>query len=233
MSMTETQVLPTHIGLILDGNRRWAQKNNLPTLEGHKRGAEVFKDIALHAFDSGIQYVSAFVFSSENWSRTEEEVGYLMRLVVKAVETYLDEFHQRGIRIVIIGRRDGLRSKVLAAINRTEEKTQHNSKGTLVLCFNHGGRQEIVDACRALVQSGCAVNEIDEDMMTGAMQYPDVPDIDLVIRTSGEQRLSGFMLWRAAYAELLFIPAYWPDYTTQDFDDAVNEYQRRSRRFGC
>lgn len=224
--------LPCHVGIILDGNRRWAKEHGMQSLEGHRKGAEVFKEVALHAFDKGIKYLSAFVFSTENWKRTEEEVSYLMKLVVKAVERYLEEFDKRGIKIVVAGKRDNLSKTVLKAIEKTEDKTKANSKGTLVLCFNYGGQQEIVDACNQIISSNrdnktVSIKEIEQNLYS-----PDVPEIDLLIRTSGEQRTSGFMLWRAAYAELLFIDKYWPDYSCEDFDDSLSEYEKRCRRFG-
>lgn len=230
--MSEPAVLPVHLGIILDGNRRWATAKGLPTLEGHREGAEVFKEVALAAFDRGIEYLSAFVFSTENWSRTEEEVGYLMKLVVRAVESYLDTFNKRGIRIVILGRRSGLAPSVLKAIERTEEKTKENTKGTLALCFNYGGQEEIVDAVRQLVAQGLTPKEITKDVVAGALYSPEIPPIDLLIRTSGEHRTSGFMLYRSDYAELYFTDKFWPDFTASDLDKALATYTGRSRRFG-
>lgn len=229
MTNSNDSSLPAHVGIILDGNRRWAKQQGLPTLEGHRRGAEVFKEIAVHAFERGVANVSAYIFSTENWQRTEEEVGYLMQLVTKAVEQYLDEFNERGIRVVILGRREGLRKKVLESIARTEEKTKTNTRGTLALCFNYGGREEVVDAAQALSQAGQGITI---ESIGSALYQPQLPDLDLVIRTSGEQRLSGFMLWRAAYAELYFSPVMWPAFTSEDFDQALQEFSNRQRRFG-
>jgi undecaprenyl diphosphate synthase len=230
--MSETNPIPAHLGIIMDGNRRWAKENGLPTLEGHQRGAEVFKEIALGAFERGIKYLSAFVFSTENWSRTEEEVGYLMNLVMKAVENYLDEFNEHGIRIVVLGRREGIREKVLEAIKNTEEKTKNNPKGTLALCFNYGGLEELVDAIKSIVAAGTAAEAVSSETLRNALYSPEVPDVDLLIRTSGEYRTSGFMLARAAYAELYFAEKYWPDFTLGDLDAALAEYAKRERRFG-
>lgn len=230
MTETNIQTIPNHVGIILDGNRRWAKAKGLPTLEGHREGAEVFKQIASHAFDKGVKYLSGYIFSTENWSRTEEEVGYLMKLVIRAVESYLDEFHKRGIKIVILGRRDGLRAKVLEAIQQAETKTAANTKGTLALCFNYGGREEIVDAARGLATQN---KEITSENIQKALYAPEIPDVDLIIRSSGEQRLSNFMLWRAAYSELYFSDKYWPDFKTADFDQALASYTDRQRRFGA
>jgi len=230
--MSEPSTLPTHVGLILDGNRRWAKGRGLPTLEGHRQGSEVFKEIALAAFDRGIKYLSAYVFSNENWSRAEEEVGYLMKLVMKATEKYLDVFDKADIRIVILGRREGLDKKVLAAIERTEEKTKDNTRGTLALCFNYGGHEEIVDAVRRMSEQGIDAKDITSEAIASALYAPDIPPLDLLVRTSGEQRISGFMLYRAAYAELYFVDKFWPDFTAADLDTALEEFARRQRRFG-
>lgn len=224
--------MPKHLGVILDGNRRWARAQGLPTLEGHRKGAEVFKEIALAAFDRGVQHISAYIFSTENWSRSEEEVGYLMNLVIKVTESQLDAFHKAGIRIVILGQRQGLSKKVLAAIERTEEKTKDNSRGTLALCFNYGGQQEIADAVRMIVERGTAPDEITPEIIEAALYHPEIPPVDLLIRTSGEQRLSGFMLYRAAYAELYFTDKHWPAFTIDDLDAALADYAGRDRRFG-
>lgn len=226
-------VIPTHLGIILDGNRRWANANGLSLLEGHRKGAEVFKDIALGTFDRGVKYLSAFVWSTENWSRTEEEVSYIMGLVVKGVEDYLDSLHKEGVRVIVLGRRDGLRRKVLEAIRKTEEKTRDNTRGTLALCFNYGGQEEIVDAFKTLVARGISENEVSAEAISKALYAPDMPPIDLLIRTSGEQRTSGYMMWRADYAELHFNDKLWPDFTPGDLDVALADFSKRKRRFGA
>ena len=224
--------LPAHVGIIMDGNRRWARARALPTLEGHRRGLETFRDITKAALARQIPYLTAYVFSTENWSRTQEEVSYLMGLVIKAVESYLDEFHELGVRVTIIGSRDGLDKKVLAAVDRTEEKTKNNTAMTVGLCFNYGGHQEIVDAVRGLVASGVPAGEITKQLIASRLYCPEVPPCDLIIRTSGEQRLSGFMLWRSEYAEFRFIDKHWPDFTETDLDEALTDYASRKRRLG-
>lgn len=224
---------PNHVGIILDGNRRWAKAAGKKTLDGHQRGAEVFKDISVSLFERGIKYVSAFIFSTENWQRKAEEVDYLMRLVIKAVELHLDEYHQKNIRIKILGSRDNLNKKVIKAIERTEDKTANNDGGTLALCFNYGGRQEIVDATKRIIESGIAVDEVTEEIVANNLYAPEIPDIDLLVRSSGEQRLSGFMLWRVSYAELAFTSTYWPDMTPAKMDAIIEDYSNRKRRFGC
>jgi len=231
--MSDTSVIPVHVGIVLDGNRRWAQEKGLPSLKGHRAGMDVLKDVSFRAFERGVQYLSAFVFSTENWQRAEDEVNYLMDLTVKAVEKYLDEYHERGIKVVILGRRKGIRQKVLDVIDQAEEKTKDNTLGTLALCFNYGGKEELVDAVKSIVDRGVTSTEVNGDLLAESMYYPTIPDVDLIIRTSGEQRTSGFMLYRAAYAELYFSKKHWPDFTSEDFDSALEEYEKRERRYGA
>lgn len=221
-----------HVGIILDGNRRWAKDHGLKTLEGHQQGAEVFKTIALAAFERGIPYLSAYVFSTENHNRAKDEVSYLMKLVIKATEKYLDEFHKKGIRIVVLGSRDGLNPQVLKAIDRTVGKTKSNKKGTLALCFNYGGQQEIIDAVKAMAEKGIDLTKLDKETFEQFLYAPEVPPVDLLIRTSGEKRTSGFMMWRTEYTELHFADKYWPDFTMDDLNDAIEIYENRERRFG-
>lgn len=239
MSETVTQsgtlapVVPRHVCLILDGNRRWARAHNLPLMEGHRQGFENFKTVARHALDSGVEVLSAFIFSTENWSRSAEEVSYLMNLLLKVIEKDLRELHKDGIKILILGTRQKLDQKIIDAIDRTEELTKNNTNGLLCLCFNYGGHQEIIEGVQALVEQGIAAADItrkklDEYMYGGT----EVPPVDLMIRTSGEKRLSGCMLWRSDYAELYFDDVMWPDFGPDRFDMAINEYNRRHRRFG-
>jgi undecaprenyl diphosphate synthase len=225
--------VPQHIGIIMDGNRRWAKDHDLATRQGHARGQEVLRDIAQAAFESGVKYLSVYAFSTENWRRTEEEVGYLMRLLVKGVDMYMQEFNDAGIRVVFLGRRDNLDAKILRSIEKAEQNTKSNEKGTLAICFNYGGHQEIVDVARQIVANDHTVDDIDEQMIEKYLYGPEIPPIDLIIRTSGEQRLSNFMLWRAAYSELYFVDKHWPDFTAEDLRQAVDEYIHRGRRFGA
>ena len=232
MTKPATTDVPIHLGIILDGNRRWAKAHKLPTFDGHREGAEVFREIALATFERGIKFLSAWVFSTENWARSPEEIGYLMNLVTRAVNKYLDEFHKRGIKIVILGRQEGLESKVLRALQAAATKTSNNTKGNLVICFNYGGREEIVDTVKKLLDQKTSPDELTVDDITSNLYQPDIPAIDLVIRTSGEHRTSGFMLWRSDYAELYFTDKFWPDFTVEDLDNALADYQQRHRRFG-
>jgi undecaprenyl diphosphate synthase len=224
---------PHHIGLILDGNRRWAKANGKRSYTGHRRGADLLKELSIELFDKGTNIISAFVFSTDNWKRKSEEVDYLMRLFLKLVDSYLTDFRTRNVRIRILGSRDNLNPKVLDAIVRAESETKDNTGGTLALCFNYGGRQEIVDATKKILVSGTDVAEITVDLLSSYMYAPEIPDIDLLIRTSGEHRLSGYMLWRSIYAELAFIDKNWPDMTMDDFNIVLEDFANRKRRFGC
>lgn len=225
-------VIPNHIGFILDGNRRWAREQGLSTLEGHRMGYENLKDIAQHCFDSGVGYVSAFIFSTENWSRSKEEVGYLMDLAIKIATKDTDELVKNNVKVVMVGSEEGMPSRVAKAFRSVQERSKNNTGGVLALCFNYGGFQEITDAVRLIVDSGIKSVEITKDIVAENLYHPEIPSIDLMIRTSGEQRISNFMLWRMAYAELLFVKKHWPAFTVSDLDKALEEYGNRNRRFG-
>lgn len=231
--MTEQSAgVPHHIGLILDGNRRWARERNLPTLQGHNKGYDNLRTVLDAAIERGVKYVSAFIFSTENWSRTEEEVGYLMDLALRMVVRDVKEIHKKNIRVVWIGSEERVSDKLKKAIRNAEELTKDNTAGTLGLCFNYGGQREIVEGVRQLVADGVQPEDITEEKLAEYLYHPEVPPIDLLIRTSGEQRISNFMLWRAAYSELYFTDKYWPDFSVEDLDDAIAEYNQRGRRFG-
>jgi undecaprenyl diphosphate synthase len=230
--MNQESAIPVHLGFILDGNRRWARSQGLSTFEGHQRGYNNLKDIAKYAFSEGVSYVSAFIFSIENWSRTKTEVKYLLDLALRFLTTDLADLKKENIKVVCLGSREKLSKKLISAIENAEEKTKNNSKGTLAICFNYGGQQEIIDATKKIVTSGIRPNEITIDKFIEALYAPDVPPVDLIIRTSGERRISGFMLYRAAYAELYFTEKHWPEFTESDLDTALLDYSKRQRRFG-
>ena len=223
---------PRHIGYIVDGNRRWAKQYGLPAYEGHLAGYNAIKDIAEATFDAGVEYMSAYVFSTENWKRSQDEVGKLMKLVLRLLTDDLPEFDKRNVRLLVLGSREGVDSKIVEAIDKAESHTANNSGGTLCLCFNYGGQLELVDAYKRIANSGINVDDITVDTITANLYTPEVPPIDLVVRTSGEQRLSNFMLWRSAYSELLFVDKNWPDMTADDVADILLEYKSRKRRFG-
>jgi undecaprenyl diphosphate synthase len=230
-SSKSTTFVPTHLGLILDGNRRWAKAQGLPNLEGHRQGFDNLQEVTRAAIGRGVKYVSAYVFSTENWNRTPAEVKYLMSLALKVLTKDVEQLNREGVRVVWLGTSENLSPKLLGAIRRAEELTKNNTKGTLCLCFNYGGHKEIADAAQKLVDQGETVIT-EEKLAANLYGGVEIPPIDYIIRTSGEQRLSNFMLWRAAYSELYFTSIYWPAFTANDLDDALNEYANRQRRFG-
>lgn len=231
MAKDETGLqLPTHIGLILDGNRRWAKAKQIPLMEGHRAGYAQLKNIAEVAIDHGIPYVSAYIFSIQNWNRSKSEVKYLMELALWIAKNEVEEVHKKGIRVRFLGSDERVSPRLQRAITQAEEKTKDNKKGTLALCFNYTGQDEIARAATRVAAQG--QKNITVEDITNNLDAPDIPPIDLLIRTSGELRLSDFMLWRAAYAELLFVDKYWPDFTEADLDAALEDYAQRQRRFG-
>lgn len=229
--MTES-VIPRHLGLILDGNRRWARTRGLPTLEGHRAGYKNLKTITKTAFDRGIKVVSAYIFSTENWNRSKEEVAYLMDLAMWIFKNELKEFEKENIKIVFLGTMKGLSKRLQNAIKKAEERTQNNTKGTLALCFNYGGQDEIVDAVKTIVGSEVEKDDISKELIEQNLYGSELPPVDLVIRTSNECRISNFMLWRIAYAELIFCSEFWPDYSETNLERDMLEYSNRQRRFG-
>lgn len=226
------QAVPEHVAIIMDGNRRWAREHNLPTLKGHQQGQQTLHRLTRYAFGRGVQYLTVYAFSTENWRRTEDEVGHLMRQVAAALRKYTDEFVADGVRIVFLGARDNLDAKVRREIEGAEAKTAKNDEATLAVCFNYGGQQEIVDATKAIMAKSVDPAELTPENFENYLYQPDIPPIDLLIRTGGEQRLSNFMLWRAAYAELAFTDTYWPDFSDEEFGRILDDYAARKRRFG-
>lgn len=225
-------ILPTHIGIILDGNRRWAEQNGLPTLEGHRKGYGTLKVIARAAFERGVTYVSAFCFSTENWNRTKQEVDYLMKLAMKLASVDAKKLIKENIKIVVLGIEEKVPPELVNQWRVIEDKSKNNTGGVLAICFNYGGKREIADAVKEIVRSGITEEKVNETLITKHLYHPEVPPIDLLIRTSGEQRISNFMLWRAAYAELYFTKLHWPDFSVKELDAALADYAHRTRRFG-
>lgn len=224
--------VPRHLGIILDGNRRWARAQGLPKLEGHRRGYENLKTIGEAARARGIEFLSAYCFSTENWNRSEEEVEYLMGLLYWVATHEVTEMHRKNIRVRFLGSRERLSSRILKAIDSAETLTADNSGGTLALCINYGGQVEIAAAVKQLMADGADADDITPAAIENQLYAPDIPPLDLIIRTSGEQRLSNFMLWRAAYAELYFTKKHWPEFAAADLDMALFDYATRTRRFG-
>lgn len=232
MSATQSASVPAHVGIILDGNRRWAKEQALSSFDGHKKGYENLKDIAKYAFDTGVKYVSAYVFSTENWKRSNEEVDYLMKLLIWVAKNEIKELDKNNIKVQFLGEEEKLSKKVLDAMESAEARTANNSGGTLLLCLNYGGQQEVATAVNEILIKNPGVGSVTPELITAHLYNPEVPVVDLVIRTSGEQRLSNFMLWRAAYSELYFINKHWPEFTSDDFQAALDDYASRQRRFG-
>lgn len=230
--MSEKTELPRHVGFIVDGNRRWAKQHGLPAYEGHLARYNCLKDVLLETLRRGVKYASAYVFSTENWKRSEEEVGHLMKLFVKMLEADVSIFLDNNIKLRVIGSRDGLSDALIKVIDNAEEKTRNLTGGELLLCLNYGGHLEIADAVKKVIQSGISAEDVTPELIAQNLYAPEVPPCDLIVRTSGEQRLSNFMLWRAAYSELMFIDKHWPDMTTDDVAVILDEYARRNRRFG-
>ena len=224
--------IPQHVGFIVDGNRRWAKAHGLPKYEGHLAGYNALKDVLLETLSRGVKYASAYVFSTENWKRSEEEVGHLMGLLLKILEADVPIFIENNVRLRVVGSRSGLSEAILKAIDKAEESTKDLENGELLLCLNYGGHLEIADAVKEIVRSGVSADEVTPELISQHIYAPEVPPCDIIVRTSGEQRLSNFMLWRSAYSELHFIDKNWPDMTTDDVDDILEEYSQRNRRLG-
>jgi len=228
--------VPRHVAIIMDGNGRWAAARGLPRVEGHRRGVEALRRTVRAAGELGIECLTIFSFSSENWSRPVSEIRELMSLLRRFIRHDLAELHRNGVRVRIIGERDGLDLEIKRLLEEAEDLTRHNDKLVLVVAFNYGARQEIARAARRLAGDVAAhrvdMASVTADLLAQYLDAPDLPDPDLIIRTSGEQRLSNFLLWQAAYSELVFVPTYWPDFDRATLEGAIAEYHRRERRFG-
>jgi undecaprenyl diphosphate synthase len=228
----EARALPVHVGIIMDGNGRWARRRNLPRTQGHLEGLQAAKRVVQAAADLGIPYVTLYAFSTENWKRAAEEVGFIMNLVQKYLFAELDFYRRNRIRIRHAGDLSGLAPEIRREIERVRDQTATFDGLTLTLALNYGGRDEIVRAVRSLIAEGTAPEALTEDAVRRHLDNPDIPDPDLVIRSAGEYRSSNFLLWEAAYAEFYVSDVYWPDWTANDLADAIQDYQRRERRFG-
>lgn len=236
-SQQEINPPPVHIAIILDGNRRWAQLRGLPCTVGHKKGADAVHRVVEGAFELGISYLTLYGFSSENWKRPASEVGDLMQLLRHYLRHEIEEFHSRGVRLQVIGERDGLPTDIVDLIHDAEQRTMDNTALYLTVALNYGGRQEIATAARRLVTKALDKDidpaAIDEETFASYLTTVGIPDPDLVIRTGGEMRLSNFLLWQSAYAELVFMDTLWPDFTKRELEDAIDEFCRRERRYGA
>jgi undecaprenyl diphosphate synthase len=229
----DRDAVPVHVGCVMDGNGRWAGQRGLPRTEGHVAGEAAMLDIVDAGLEIGLGWLTMYAFSTENWRRPPDEVRFLMAFNESLLTRRRDELHRKGVRIRFSGRRDWrIPRRVLRRMDEAVEMTAHNRRLTLTLAFNYGGRAEIVDAVRALVAEGVPAARIDERAIRKHLYFPDMPDPDLVIRTSGEYRISNFLLWEMAYSELVFPDVLWPDFRPRHLYEAVMEFQRRNRRYG-
>ncbi|WP_129407908.1 isoprenyl transferase [Marinitoga lauensis] len=222
--------IPKHVGIIMDGNGRWARQRGLKRTMGHERGAKVAEDVIQWASDLGIRYLTLYSFSTENWKRPKEEVSFLFSLMVRYLESRLNKIIKENVRVRFTGRIEELPKNVFDVCKRIEDKSKNNTKIDVILAVNYGGRKEIVDAVNKLMEKG--VKSINIEDISKNLYLPDVPDPELIIRTSGEIRISNFLLWQIAYSELYFTNTLWPDFTREDLIKAVEDYSNRERRFG-
>lgn len=223
---------PRHVAIIMDGNGRWAARRGLPRIAGHERGTDNIRRITRAAGELGIEYLTLWAFSTENWNRPAAEIDGIMRILGETIERETANLHREGAQLRHIGSLDGLAPGLQQAVREAIALTKDNDRLVLTLAFNYGGRQELVAAVRSLVASGVAPEAIDERTIAEHLYTRDLPDPDLIVRTSGEHRISNFLLWQSAYAEFVFTPVLWPDFGPEDLRDAVGEYGRRDRRFG-
>jgi len=224
--------IPNHVGFILDGNGRWAQEKGLSRSEGHQKGFENLKSLSKYIFEKGVKVLSVYAFSTENFKRSKEEVDFLMNLFIKKFKEYAQELKEKDIKVVFSGRREApLPKKVIESMTEVEHITSDCKTGILNICINYGAHAEIIDAIKKIIQDNIDVNNLDETTFNKYL-YQDLPPIDLLIRTSGEMRLSNYMLWQSAYAEFYFPETYFPAFKEADFDKALEIYNNRDRRFG-
>lgn len=233
--MPENQSIqtPEHVAIILDGNRRWAREKGLSSIKGHYQGKQAANQVAEGLLKKGVKIVSLYVFSSENWNRKKEEVDYLMKLLRETIDNEIKRLSDKQCRVVISGRIRELPGDLPDKCRELMEKSKDYTKGVINFCLNYGGRGELVDAFHKMLAEGVAPEEVSEDKISQYLYNPDsIQDPDVIVRTSGEKRLSGFQLWRSAYSELIFLDKYWPEMKTSDADHIISEYSRRQRRFG-
>jgi undecaprenyl diphosphate synthase len=228
--------MPRHVAIIMDGNGRWAAARGLPRVEGHRRGVEALRKTVRAASELGISVLTIFSFSSENWSRPQSEIRDLLALLRRFIRNDLADLHKSNVHVRVIGERDDLPSDIRTLLEEAEDLTRHNDGLMLVVAFNYGARQEIARAARRLalevLEGRLSADDITPELLARHLDQPDLPDPDVIIRTSGEQRLSNFLLWQAAYSELVFVPIYWPDFDRAALESAIAEFRRRERRFG-
>ncbi len=224
--------IPRHVAVIMDGNRRWAREQGVPEAQGHAAGVEAVRPIVEHAQQRGVQVLSIYAFSRENWARDEGEVRTIFSLLDAAIQDYTPDLVRQGVAVRLLGRLDEIDPRTRASIEQALRRTQGGTRMILNVAFNYSARSEIVDAVRGCLRDGIAPGDVTEESLAARLYTADLPDVDLLIRTGGDQRISNFLLWQAAYAELYFCERYWPDFDPPELDLALDEYARRSRRFG-
>lgn len=229
----EKPKVPEHIGYILDGNRRWAKKHGLPTYEGHLAGVSALEEVIEATVEAGVKYISFYTWSTENWNRAEEEVRATMKIVRSLFKKELKRLIKEGCKFVALGDMDTIPGDIRDMISEAEEASKHGTRATLIMCFNYGGQQEIVRAAQRMAEDGVDAGEITAEQFEKYLDHPEIPPCDLIVRTSGEQRLSNFMLWRSAYSEFIFLEKLWPDMREADVAAIIEEYKNRSRRYGA
>lgn len=224
-------VIPNHIGIIMDGNGRWAEKRGLKRSFGHKEGAKTLKKLLNHIYKKGVKFLSLYAFSTDNFKRDKEEVDYLMNLFIEMFKKQFKDLEKNKIKVIFSGRRNPLPENVLEAMDEMSEKTKNNTNGTLNICLNYGGQEEIVDMVKKIVDLNIPSEKITKELVNENL-YQNLPPVDFVIRTSGEKRISNFLLWQSSYAEYHFPEVYFPDFKEKEFDEAILEFNKRKRRFG-
>lgn len=224
--------IPRHVALIMDGNGRWARERGLPRLAGHRAGVENLRRIIEASAEFGIEYLTIYAFSTENWERPPAEVRGLMNILEEVIDRELQELHKNGVQLRHIGKLDGLRVELQEKVREAIELTKGNRRLVLNVAFNYGGRDEIMHAIQEMIRDGIDPDEVDEDMVSRYLYTAGSPDPDLIVRTSGELRVSNFLIWQGAYAEWVVTPTYWPDFSREELYQALNEFARRERRFG-
>jgi len=224
--------VPRHVAIIMDGNGRWARRRGMPRAAGHRAGNENLRNILRDAVDFGIEVLTIYAFSTENWKRPRQEVDFLLRLIEHVIDSELDELNRSGVRIRHIGHLEGLSQRVADKVRYAQDITRNNDRLILNVAFNYGGRMDVVDAVRQLLADGVPAEEVDEKAISERLSTAGLPDPDLIIRTAGEMRLSNFLIWQAAYAEFYSTPTYWPDFNRAELHRALQDYAQRERRFG-
>jgi undecaprenyl diphosphate synthase len=226
------QSVPYHVGIIMDGNGRWAQRRGLPRMAGHRAGTENIRRTLTACVEFGVGMLTIYAFSTENWKRPENEVKGLMTIFAQVIDRELGELHRQGVQLRHVGRLEGISNSLKAKVHRAIDLTKNNERIILNVAFNYGGRAEIVDAVRSIIRAGIPADEVTEELISRHLYTSDCPDPDLIIRTSGEFRTSNFLLWQAAYAEYYVTPTYWPDFDRDELYQALLAYSQRDRRFG-